>query len=101
MYQMKGALDKLSCVDLDNINIMDLSGVYQELAEQIGVENSYKVYQCLKGQQIVFPVGFLSKEYILSSMLSEYNGSNTRELAKKWGYTEGRVRQLIKQNTVK
>lgn len=86
-------------MNLKNINIMDLSGVYKELAEEIGIENSYKVYQCLKGQQIVFPVGFLSKEYILSSMLNEYNGSNTKELAKKWGYTEGRVRQLIKQNS--
>ena len=52
----------------------DLAGVYKDLAETVGVENAYKIYSHFKGLQLMFPLKFYSKTYIMQQICSEYNG---------------------------
>ena len=69
--------------------------VYKEIAELIGEENTIVLYNHFKGQQISFPLHLYSVDYIKKCIVEEYNGSNVRELALKYGFTERWVRKII------
>lgn len=75
----------------------DLAGVYKEVAETVGVDNAYKIYNHFRGLQLMFPLKFYSKEYIMQQIRTEYNGKNVRDLARKYGYSESRVRQILRK----
>lgn len=75
----------------------NLLGVYAEIAEIIGVENTYLLYENLHGQQYLFPQRFYKPEYVTERIRNEYDGRNCRELAKKYNYSERRIRQMLKE----
>ncbi len=75
-----------------------LSGIYKELAELIGVEPVLVIFKNYRGQQITFPTKLMSKEYTLQEIINEYDGKNARHLAKKHGYSERWVRQIINKS---
>lgn len=79
-----------------DVTSSDLAGVYKEVAETVGVENAYKIYSHFKGLQLMFPLKFYSKEYIAQQICTEYNGKNVHDLARKYGYSESRVRQILR-----
>ena len=81
---------------IDEVSNRDLAGVYSEVAEQIGIENAYRLFCHFKGQQLTFPIKFLSSECIAGKIRSEYDGTNVRELARKFEYSESRVRQILR-----
>lgn len=85
-------------IKIDNIKIENLNAVYQELASTIGIESMIEIYSLYKGQQISFPIRMFSKEYTSQKILSEYNGSNVKEIAKKYNYSERWIREVIKRN---
>lgn len=73
----------------------DLSGVYSEIAEEFDVYTAYRIYQCFRGLQLTFPLRFYSNECIYQRIINEYNGSNVKEIAKEYGFSERRIRQII------
>ena len=77
--------------DLDGLN-----DIYKELAEEIGIENTWKVYNIFKGTQISFPVSMYSSDYLHNKIINEFNGKNIKELAKKYGYSERTIRRIIR-----
>lgn len=80
-----------------DVTSSDLAGVYKEVAETVGVENAYKIYSHFKGLQLMFPLRFYSKEYIAQQICAEYNGKNVHDLARKYSYSESRVRQILRK----
>ena len=72
--------------------------VYREIGDAIGLDGAIAVYQMYKGQQITFPVHLFSAKRIQHSIIKEYDGTNIRELAKKYGYSEKTVRRMIKDS---
>ena len=68
-------------------------------AALIGLESMLQIYLQFKGQQITFPVKLFSKEYTMQQIRLEYNGRNVRELAKKYGYSERWIRELLRQGS--
>lgn len=82
---------------ISEVTSEDLAGVYKEVAETVGVENAYKIYSHFKGLQLMFPLKFYSKEYITQQICSEYNGKNVHALARKYEYSESRVRQILRE----
>lgn len=76
----------------------DLAGVYKEVAETVGIDNAYKIYSHFKGLQLIFPLKFYSSEYIAQQICSEYDGKNVHDLARKYGYSESRVRQILRKS---
>lgn len=72
--------------------------IYGEMTQLVGYENMMKLYEYYKGQQLSFPTRLYCKQYILDLLNDEYDGTNTRELSRKTGYSERWVRRLIKQN---
>ena len=71
------------------------------IAEIIGMENAKLLYEHYRGQQITFPQRFYSKNYVALQATHELKKGNCTlsQLAVKYGYTERRLRQLIKEFT--
>ena len=82
-----------------NENEMDLlNEVYREISEKVGIDSAIVIYQMFKGQQITFPVHLFNSKRIQLSIIKEYDGSNIRDLARKYGYSEKTVRRMIKDS---
>ena len=73
--------------------------IYKEIYELVGAEATEQIYERFKGQQISFPVRLFSPEMVQERVLSEYNGSNISELAKKYDYSEKTIRRMIKDGS--
>ena len=83
----------------EKVSSKDLAGVYQEIAEQIGVKETRILYDHFKGQQLSLPIKFYNNDYIGTRIKGEYHSGKTiKEIARNYGYTERRVRQIIKYN---
>lgn len=72
--------------------------VYREISRIIGLDATIAVYQMYKGQQISFPVKLFNAKRIQQSIIKEYDGTNIRELAKKYDYAEKTIRRMIKDS---
>lgn len=75
----------------------DLVDVYMEIADKLGVDTAVAIHELFKGQQILFPQKLYRKEYIYAYIKQNYNGKNVRELSKKFGYSDRRIRQIISE----
>lgn len=83
-----------------DVTSADLAGVYREVAEIVGIDNAYKIFHHFRGLQLMFPLKFYSSAYKEQHIIEEYDGKNVRNLAKKYEYSESRIRQILrKQNT--
>ena len=75
--------------------------VYREIAEHFGVEIAKGIYDRYRGVVISFPINLYSKDYIVKSILKEYDGTNAKELARKYGYTLNWIKHLVKEHEKK
>lgn len=73
----------------------DLAGDYACIAEIIGIENTILLHKHYRGQQITLPQRLYSVQYVVK----EVEPHSLSDLAKKYGYTERRLRQLIKEDS--
>lgn len=80
----------------DELSINDFTGAYKEIAEVIGIEATINLHKHFQGQQITLPKKLYTKDYIVSKVRSNESGSNVRSVASEFGYTERRLRQIIK-----
>lgn len=78
----------------------NLSRIYMELAEHIGFENAAIIHREYGGQQINFPLNFYSREYIHEQIIKEFNGTNVKQLAAKYGLSERTVRRILDKNII-
>ena len=75
----------------------DFAGVYREIAEVIGVDATIALHKNFQGQQITLPKKLYTRDYIVSQVKSDSNSSNVKYIASEYGYTERRLRQIIKE----
>jgi len=75
-----------------------LNSIYREISEKLGMDTAMEIYQMFKGQQICFPIRFFNPARIQKCVVQEYNGSNIRTLAIKYGYSEKTIRRIIRQS---
>ena len=75
-----------------------LNAVYKEISEKLGMDTAMEIYQMFKGQQISFPMRFFNPAKIQRMIVREYDGSNIKILAVKYGYSEKSVRRIIKES---
>lgn len=74
-----------------------IAEIYEQLIEIVGVEHTKRIYEHFKGQQITFPMRFYKTEFIKMEVKRQYDGKNLKELAKRYGYTERYMRELLKK----
>jgi Mor family transcriptional regulator len=86
---------------MNNVSIDDLHPTYRMIAQIIGIDNALKLGEELGGESIYFPkidnCTSLLKERN-RQIVSEYNGHNLEQLAKKHGLTTRRIREIIKKS---
>ncbi|MGF7145365.1 hypothetical protein HNQ56_003806 [Anaerotaenia torta] len=82
----------------DKLKPSDLAGIYKDIAEIIGLEATLRLHKDFQGQQITLPKKLYTKSYILQQTLQNGKQMNIKAIAKKYGYTERRLRQMIKEN---
>ena len=75
-----------------------LNAVYKEVSEKLGMDTAMEIYRMFKGQQISFPMRFFNPERIQKIIVQEYNGTNIKMLAIKYGYSEKTVRRIIRES---
>lgn len=85
----------------EGTTVTDLAGIYKEVAETVGIDNAYKLFNRFRGLQLMFPLRFYSSDYIASQIVEEYNGKNIQNLVRKYGYSESRVRQILRKGSYK
>lgn len=76
----------------------DFAGLYKEIAELIGVEATIILHENFKGQQITLPKKLYTKAYILRQIPEGADADAIKRIAAEFGYTERRIRQLLKEN---
>ena len=91
----------MATIDKLKIKAENLNGAYGEIANLLGTDAALKLHAKYRGTQIFFPVELLSRDFIATQIVEEYNGHNVRDLAIKYGYTEKWVRKLIRENAYK
>lgn len=77
----------------------DLSGlneIYREIADEIGIENTIRIFNLFHGTQISFPHRLFSREHLHKSIIKEYNGKNALQLAQKYNYSERTIWRVLK-----
>ena len=77
--------------DLDGLN-----DIYREIADEIGIENTIRIFNLFHGTQISFPNRLFSKEHIHKAIIKEYDGKNALQLAQKYNYSERSIWRIIK-----
>lgn len=73
------------------------NSVYNDISESFGVDIAIQMYQTYKGMQITFPTRLFNPEYVKKHVPIEYDGTNIKQLAKKYGYSEKTIRRMIKE----
>ena len=84
---------------MSTCNSERLNSVYREISEKLGMEAALEIYKLFKGQQVSFPVRLYNPKYVQTLIVQEYDGTNIKSLATKYGYTEKTVRRIIKEAT--
>ena len=75
----------------------DWNKIHMELALLIGKENAFLLYNHYKGSYINFPMKLLSKDGLQRIVSSEYDGNNSRDIAKKYGYSTRHINRVIQE----
>ena len=85
-------------MSLDESNKELLNSVYKEINEEFGIDVAMRIYQIYKGTQVNFPMRFFNPEMVKQRITKEYDGTNLKQLAVKYGYSEKTIRRMIKEN---
>jgi len=97
---VKNIMVKSPCevVLLDEKNIELLNSVYKDINDEFGIDVAMRMYQLYKGTQVNFPMRFLNPELVKRKILGEFDGTNLKQLAVKYSYSEKTLRRLIKDS---
>ena len=55
------------------------NGIYQELAELLGLEVTLKIHEFFRGQQVTFPMRIHSKCYVMKELSNKNTVSDIEE----------------------
>ena len=83
-------------VNLLGSDLNGLNEIYREIADEIGVENTIRIFNLFHGTQISFPNRLFSKEHIHKAIIKEYNGKNALQLAQEYNYSEKSIWRILK-----
>jgi len=77
------------------------TGIYAEIAAQIDSETAVRIFTMLRGQMVVFPQKLYSREYVRAFLREHQREYTARELARMFGYSDRRIRQMIAEENQK
>lgn len=75
----------------------NFTGIYREIAKEISVDVAVEMFNLFRGQQVIFPQRLYDQAFIVAYIKENYDGHNIRELSHMFGYSDRRIRQIIRQ----
>ena len=81
---------------MDKYDAELFNDIYKEISAIMGEEIAVEMYRMYNGQQITFPVHLYNSERIGQSVAKEFDGTNVRELSRKYDYSEKTIRRMIR-----
>ena len=78
-------------------NVDIYNDIYKEISEMIGIENTLKIYNHFKGQQVSFPVRLCNSKLARERIVNEFTGTNIKELVQRYNYSERTIRRMLKE----
>ncbi|MBQ7085991.1 MAG: Mor transcription activator family protein [Clostridia bacterium] len=72
--------------------------IYRDIADRLGTDIAIEIYSMFKGQQISFPKRLLNPSRIQRNIIQEYDGTNIKDLAIKYDYSERMIRKIIQDS---
>lgn len=84
---------------MEPIDIYSWNTIYREFAKIIGVESTLEIFESFHGTQVNFPMRLVSSDHIKQVVNNEYDGTNLKELAIFYGYSERHLRRLLKDDS--
>ena len=89
----------------DKINSHNTSdnwhSVYADIANLVGEDNTIKIYRYFRGMNINFPMKLFTKKGLENIIKNEYNGSNVKDLARKYGYSMRHINRIVIDNKLR
>jgi len=85
-------------LEIKNAESKHFNSIYQELIEVIGYENMIKLHEYYAGQYITFPKRILKESYIHQRIVEEYDGTNARELARRFNYSYSWIMKVLQKH---
>ena len=82
---------------VEEVDPDQLPGIYQEIADLIGLESTFKLAAVFAGGPIYLPklerclVGLRNQ-----IIREEFDGFNTRALARRWGMSQRHIRYIVR-----
>lgn len=83
---------------MNKIDQKALQENYRVIAELVGQENMEKIYDEFRGTQINLSLRLYDRELVQQRILELYNGTNLKELADFYGYSQRWVREVVRDN---
>lgn len=84
--------------EIESAENKHFNSIYQELVEVIGYENMIKLHEYYAGQYITFPKRILKESYIHQRIIEEYDGTNARDLARRFNYSYSWIMKLVQRH---
>lgn len=85
-------------MDSRDVDVSVLQDMYARIADEIGIENMLKIHELLKGEQVSFSMHLYSRERVIKSVKRDYDGTNLRQLADKYGYSRRWLRGILRDS---
>lgn len=79
--------------------ITKYAGIYNDLMELLGEAAVELIHKNMCGQQVTFPKRLYTREYVVQEMKDITDSEELKKMAVRYGYTERRLKQLIKEST--
>jgi len=78
------------------IDITALNDFYRGINDLLGTEAMVKLYEQYRGIQITMPIHLYDRKRVAQALSRQYNGHNNYELARKYGYSQRWVTQMLR-----
>lgn len=79
------------------MDVSKYAGVYADLADILGEDAVIVLFRNMAGRQITFPKRLYAREYVVEETKNLTDVKDIKNAALKYGYTERRLKQLIKK----
>lgn len=89
------------CQEVGLLNENDielLNSTYKEINDEFGIDTAMRLYQMYKGTQVNFPMRFLNPKLVKKRIVEEFDGTNLKQLAVKYSYSEKTLRRIIQES---
>lgn len=73
-----------------------LNDIYRDISDALGMEIACGIHRLLKGQQVCFPMHFFNPSRVYKLVVSEYDGTNIKQLAMRYDYSEKTIRRILR-----